>query len=239
MLSSILDHIYSQEGEIKKNDRVIKNTLECVLPSPDGMAENVVAPAMSSVAENEVSETELTVPGTSLSENKVTVPDWYSDGDAWVKIFLKPVEPGKFKQFDYIYDVPGTNEFPVERWNAKECQDGFHITPRKYVWYHLDLHDYKSVYIAEVVSMGDEFYDYPYEFKRKVRVVTFGPIVPLADVLGKHPDDFKDGRMLKWSVLTITSTWSNLIFPRIQKYIITRRRSNAPLKMGMTKLLTF
>jgi hypothetical protein len=126
-------------------------------------------------------------------------PKWYRDGDAWVKIFLKPIAPGKFKQFDYVYNVPGENEFPKEKWSSKECKDGFHITCRNDVWAHLDLHDYKSAYIAEVVSMGNEFYDNPHQLKRKVRVVTFGPAVPLTEVLGKHPDDFKDGEMLKWS----------------------------------------
>jgi hypothetical protein len=126
-------------------------------------------------------------------------PVWYRDGDAWVKIFLKPIAPGKFKQHDHVYNVPGENEFPKERWSSRECIDGFHITRRKDVWYHLDLHDYKSAYIAEVVSMGDEFYDNPDQGKRKVRVVTFGPAVPLGDVLGKHPDDFKSGYMLRWS----------------------------------------
>jgi hypothetical protein len=139
--------------------------------------------------ENEVAESDVNVE-----------PDWYRDGDAWVKIFLEPIEPGKFKQFDHVYDVPGENEFPIERWNAKECADGFHITRRKDVWLHLTLHNYKSAYIAEVVSHGDEFYDNPKQLKRKVRVVTFGPAVPLADVLGKHPDDFKNVRMLVWSV---------------------------------------
>jgi hypothetical protein len=137
-----------------------------------------------------------------VSENDVKVePEWYRDGDAWVKIFLKPIAPSKFKQHDYIYNVPGENEFPIEKWNSKECIDGFHITRRKDVWFHLPLHGYKSAYIAEVVSMGDEFYDNTDGYKRKVRVVTFGPAVPLTDVLGKHPDDFTSGQMLVWSVL--------------------------------------
>jgi hypothetical protein len=127
-------------------------------------------------------------------------PEWYRDGNAWVKIFLEPVEPGKFKQHDYVYNVPGENEFPKERWSSEECIDGFHITRRKDVWYHLPLHDYKSAYIAEVVSMGDEFYDNRDGYKRKVRVVTFGPAVPLANVLGKHPNDFTYGEMMAWSV---------------------------------------
>jgi hypothetical protein len=135
----------------------------------------------------------------SVSDTSVTEPKWYRDGDAWVKIFLAPIAPGKFKQFDHVYDVPGKNEFPKERWSSAECIDGFHITRRKYVRHHLELHNYKSAYIAEVVSMGDEVYDHPYQFKRRVRVVTFGPAVPLADVLGKHPDDFKNGQMLVWS----------------------------------------
>src|SRR5690606_27538604 len=135
---------------------------------------------------------------TAVAQNE---PEWYRDGDAWVKLFLDPVAPGKFKQFDHVYDVPGENEFPKERWSSSECIDGVHITRRKDVWFHLDLHGYESAYIAEVVSMGDEFYDNPDQFKRKVRVVTFGPAVPLADVLGKHPDDFKNGHMLVWSVL--------------------------------------
>jgi hypothetical protein len=128
-------------------------------------------------------------------------PDWYRNGDAWVKNFLEPIAPGKFKQDDYIYNVPGENEFPGERWNSKENRDGFHITRRRDVWAHLDLHDYKSTYIAEVVSMGDEFYNNPYQHNRKVRVVAFGPAVPLADVLGKHLDDFKSGEeIIEWSV---------------------------------------
>jgi hypothetical protein len=142
-------------------------------------------------------------PGTSVSEN-----EWYHDGDKWVKIFLEPdgaeragdVAPGKFRQHDHVYNVPGENEFPKERWSSEECQDGFHITRRRDVWFHLPLHSYKSAYIAEVVSMGDEFYDNPDQFKRKVRVVAFGPAVPLTYVLGKHPDDFKFGRTLAWSV---------------------------------------
>jgi hypothetical protein len=176
------------------------------------MAENVITdPALIDVSDrskNEVPENE--VPGTAVPENNVNSgsctavvqnePEWYRDGDVWVKIFLEPVNPGKFKQHDYIYDVPGTNEFPKERWSSRECRDGFHITRREDVRFHLPLHKYKSAYIAEVVSMGDEFYDSPYQFKRKVRVVTFGPAVPLTDVLGKHPDDFKKGQMLLWSV---------------------------------------
>jgi hypothetical protein len=151
----------------------------------------------------------ISVDGSRPSEKEVNnEPDWYLDGDKWVKIFLEPdgavragdVTPGKFKQFDYIYNVPGENEFPREKWNSKECRDGFHITLRKDVWFHLSLHDYKSVYIAEVVSHGDEFYDNRDGYKRKVRVVTFGPAVPLADVLGKHADDFTSGQMLRWSV---------------------------------------
>jgi hypothetical protein len=130
------------------------------------------------------------------SENE---PEWYRDGDAWVKIFLEPIEPGKFKQHDHIYNVPGENEFPIERWSSEESIDGFHITRRKDVWRHLYLHDYKSAYIAEVVSMGNEFYEIPCNLARKVRVVTFGPAFLLTEVLGKHPDDFTSGLMLDWS----------------------------------------
>jgi hypothetical protein len=183
------------------------------------MAENVITdPALIDVSDrskNEVPENE--VPGTAVPESDVisgsdtaevqNEPDWFRDGDAWVKIFLKPdgaeragdVAPGKFKQHNYIYNVPGENEFPKERWSSAECRDGFHITRRKDVRYHLELHEYKSMYIAEVVSMGDEFYDSPHQHKRKVRVVAFGPAVPLVEVLGKHPDDFKHDKMLKWS----------------------------------------
>jgi hypothetical protein len=159
---------------------------------------------------SEIGVPENEVPGTAVPENNVNSdsdtavaqnePEWFHDGDAWVKIFLKPIAPGKFKQHDYVYNVPGTNEFPKERWSSEECIDGFHITRRKDVYYHLILHDFKSAYIAEVVSMGDEFYDNPDAYKRKVRVITFGPAVPLAGVLGKHPDDFKLGRTLAWSV---------------------------------------
>jgi hypothetical protein len=175
------------------------------------MAENVITVSalidVSDRSENEVPENE--VPGTAVPENDVisgsdtaeaqNEPKWYCDGDAWVKIFLEPIAPGKFKQFDYIYNVPGKNELPKERWTSEGCIDGFHITRRKDVWYHLSLHDYKSAYIAEVVGMGDEFYDNLRCKKRKVRVVAFGPAVPLGDVLGKHPDDFKKGHMLVWS----------------------------------------
>jgi hypothetical protein len=126
-------------------------------------------------------------------------PKWFRDGDKWVKIFLEPIAPGKFKQHDHVYNVPGKNEFPKERWSSAACKDGFHITRRRDVWRHLYLHKYKSAYIAEVVSMGDEVYDDADQLKRKVRVVAFGPAVPLTDVLGKHPDDFKNGEMLKWS----------------------------------------
>jgi hypothetical protein len=131
---------------------------------------------------------------TAVAQNE---PEWYRNGDAWVKIFLEPIEPGKFKQHDYVYNVPGENEFPKERWSSEECKDGFHITRRKDVWCHLDLHDFKSAYIAEVVSMGDDFYDDL--FKRKVRVVAFGPAVPLTEVLGKHAGDFSCGDMIEWS----------------------------------------
>jgi hypothetical protein len=175
------------------------------------MAENVdTSSALTGVAEraeNEVPENE--VPGTAVPENDAnsgsdTVvtqnePKWYRDGDAWVKLFLEPIAPGKFKQFDHVYDVPGKNEFPKERWSSAECKDGFHITRRRGVRDHLDIHDYKSVYIAEVVSMGDEFYENPRYKMRKVRVVTFGPAVPLIDVLGKHPDDRWDNDIsLSW-----------------------------------------
>jgi hypothetical protein len=177
------------------------------------MAENVdTSSELTDVAkllQSEVPENE--VPGTAVPENDVNSgsctsvtqnePEWYCDCDAWVKIFLEPVAPGKFRQFDYIYNVPGESEFPKDRWSSRECIDGFHITRRKDVWAHLPLHDYKSAYIAEVVSMGEEFYDNPDQLKRKVRVVAFGPAVPLADVLGKHPDDFKHRHMLVWSVL--------------------------------------
>jgi hypothetical protein len=176
------------------------------------MAENVITdPALIDVSdrsENGVPENE--VPGTAVPENNVNSgsctavaqnePEWYRDGDAWVKIFLEPIAPGKFKQHDYIYNVPGENEFPKERWSSEECIDGFHITLRGDVRFHLPLHDFKSAYIAEVVSMGDEFCDNPREYKRKVRVVAFGPAVPLVEVLGKHPDDFKNEKMMVWSV---------------------------------------
>jgi hypothetical protein len=134
---------------------------------------------------------------TAVAQNE---PEWFRDGDAWVKLFLEPIAPGKFRQHDYVYNVPGENEFPKERWSSEECIDGFHITLRKDVWFHLPLHNYKSAYIADVVSMGDEFYDNPRQFKRKVRVVTLGPAVPLVGVLGKHPDDFKNDKILVWSV---------------------------------------
>jgi hypothetical protein len=157
------------------------------------MAEKVdTSSALTDVSEhfeNEVAEDDVNVE-----------PDWYRDGDAWVKLFLKPIAPGKFKQFDHVYDVPGENEFQKERWSSEECIDGFHITRRRDVWFHLTLHGYKSAYIAEVVSHGDEFYDSLHQGKRKVRVVTFGPAVPLTEVLGKHPEDFKSGHMLAWSV---------------------------------------
>jgi hypothetical protein len=136
----------------------------------------------------------------TISECIENEPDWYRDGDAWVKLFLEPIAPGKFKQHDYIYNVPGENDFPKERWSSAECKDGFHITRRKDVWAHLELHGYKSAYIAEVVSMGEELYDNPDQLKRKVRVVAFGPAVPLTEVLGKHQDDFEDGEMMAWSV---------------------------------------
>jgi hypothetical protein len=174
-----------------------------VLFQLDILANNAIASALSVVSKRfEIGMAENDVSGvscTDVPETGVTEPDWYCNGDAWVKIFLEPIAPGKFKQFDYIYDVPGENEFPKERWNAKECRNGFHITRRKDVRYHLSLHDFKSAYIAEVVSMGDEFYDNPYQHKRKVRVVTFGPAVPLTEVLGKHPDDFKEREMMSWS----------------------------------------
>jgi hypothetical protein len=174
------------------------------------------------MAENEDShrtETEVIILDTSVPETDVTEPDWYRNGKKWVKIFLEPIAPGKFKQFDYIYNVPGKNEFPKERWNAKECRDGFHITRRRYVQSHLSLHDYKSVYIAEVVSHGDEFYDNPGGYKRKVRVVTFGPAVPLADVLGKHPGDFEYREMFKWSVLNNHLELLKLVFSKkTEKY---------------------
>jgi hypothetical protein len=175
------------------------------------MTENVIPASalidVSDRSENGVPENE--VPGTEVPENNVNSdsdtmvaqnePAWHRDGDAWVKIFLEPIAPGKFRQFDYVYNVPGENEFPIERWSSEECIDGFHITRRRDVWAHLPLHDFKSAYIAEVVSMGDEFYDNPDRLKRKVRVVTFGPAVPLTDVLGKHPDDIKNEKMLEWS----------------------------------------
>jgi hypothetical protein len=166
------------------------------------MTENVDTSSSTMTDDSDRSENE--VPENDVNSGSCTLvtqnePKWFRDGDAWVKIFLEPVEPGKFKQHDYIYNVPGENEFPKERWSSAECIDGFHITRRRDVWAHLPLHGYKSAYIAEVVSMGDEFYDSPYKHKRKVRVVAFGPAVPLPDVLGKHPDDFKYGRTLEWS----------------------------------------
>jgi hypothetical protein len=171
------------------------------------MAGNVIDPP--TFADAELQKTDVNSgSGTTVPEKEANVePEWFRDGDAWVKIFLEPdgaeragdVAPGKFKQHDHVYSVPGTNEFPIERWSSEECKDGFHITRRRDVWCHLDLHNYKSAYIAEVVSMGDEFYDSPHQLKRKVRVVTFGPAVPLADVLGKHPNDFEGGQLLKWS----------------------------------------
>jgi hypothetical protein len=175
-----------------------------VLFQSDRLANNAIASALSVVSKRlEIGMAENDVSGvscTDVPETGVTEPDWYRNGDAWVKIFLEPIAPGKFKQFDHVYDVPGENEFPKERWSSAECIDGFHITRRRDVWCHLDLHDLKSAYIAEVVSMGDEFYDTPYQRKRKVRVVTFGPVVPLTEVLGKHLDDFNEGEMLEWSV---------------------------------------
>jgi hypothetical protein len=150
---------------------------------------------VSDRSENRVPENDVNSGSCTLvTQNE---PEWFRNGDAWVKIFLEPVEPGKFKQHDYVYSVPGENEFPKERWSSAECRDGFHITRRRHVWAHLKLHGYKSAYIAEVVSMGDEFYNNPH--KRKVRVVTFGPAVPLDDVLGKHMGDFEEGHMLVWS----------------------------------------
>jgi hypothetical protein len=166
------------------------------------MTENVDTSSSTMTDDSDRSENE--VPENDVNSGSCTLvtqnePEWYRDGDAWVKIFIKPIAPGKFKQHDYIYNVPGENEFPKERWSSKECKDGFHITRRKDVRCHLDLHGYESAYIAEVVSMGEEFYDNPREYKRKVRVVAFGPAVPLANVLGKHPDDFKNDKMLEWS----------------------------------------
>jgi hypothetical protein len=184
----------SHKYKIKKNDRVIKNTTNRVLLPKSIMAEKVdTSSASTDVAEhfeNEVAEDDVN-----------NEPEWYRDGDVWVKIFLEPIAPGKFKQFDHVYSVPGENEFPIERWSSEECIDGFHITRREDVWLHLTLHGYKSAYIAEVVSMGDEFYDNLIDKKRKVRVVAFGPAVPLGDVLGKHLDDFKNGHMVAWSVV--------------------------------------
>jgi hypothetical protein len=181
------------------------------------MGENVItSSALTDVAERpENGMPENEDPGTAVPENNAISgsctaependvniePEWYRNGDAWVKLFLEPVEPGKFKQHDHIYSVPGENEFPIERWSSKEYKDGFHITRRKDVWRHLELHDFKSAYIAEVVSMGEEFYDNLRDKKRKVRVVAFGPAFPLTEVLGKHPDDFKDGQMLDWSAV--------------------------------------
>jgi hypothetical protein len=144
-----------------------------------------------------MNESDNTMAMITDSENE---PDWFRNGDAWVKLFLEPIAPGKFKQHDHVYDVPGKNEFPKEQWSSKECQDGFHITRRRDVWFHLVIHGYKSAYIAEVVSMGDEFYDNAHQQRnRKVRVVTFGPAVPLTEVLGKHPDDFNLGQLMSWS----------------------------------------
>jgi hypothetical protein len=175
------------------------------------MGENVItSSALTDVAERpENGMPENEVPGTAVPENNAisgsctavaqNEPEWYRDGDAWVKLFLEPIEPGKFEDFGDIYNVPGENEFPRERWCAVPWKDGFHITRRKDVWRQLKLHGYKSAYIAEVVSMGDEFYDNPSGYKRKVRVVTFGPAVPVAEVFGKLPNDFKNGEMLIWS----------------------------------------
>jgi hypothetical protein len=174
------------------------------------MTKNVVIIATIAGAElikNEVPENE--VPGTAVPENDVNSgsctavpenePEWYRDGDKWVKLFLEPITPGKFRLPDHVYDVSSTNEIPEERWSPEEFRGGFHITRRKDVWFHLYILNYKTAYIAEVVSMDDKLYDNLREHKRRVRVATFGPSVPLADVLGKHPDDFKNGQMLAWS----------------------------------------
>jgi hypothetical protein len=162
--------------------------------SENGVPENEVPG--TEVPENDVNSGSCTVVAQNEPEN-----EWFRDGNAWVKLFLEPIAPGKFRQHDYIYNVPGENEFPKEQWSSKECQDGFHITRRRNVSYHLPLHNYKSAYIAEVVSMGDEFYDTAHQRERKVRVVAFGPAVPLVEVLGKHPRDFKEGHMLLWSAV--------------------------------------
>jgi hypothetical protein len=182
------------------------------------MAENVDTSALIEVSDrSEIGVPENKVPGTAVNENNVnsgsdtavvqTEPEWYRNGDAWVKIFLEPdgaeragdVAPGKFKQHDHIFNVPGKNEFPKEMWNAKESESGFHITRRRDVWFHLSIHDYKSAYIAEVVSTGDEFYDFPLYYQRKVRVVTLGPAVPLLDMLGECPYDYFGDKLLTWA----------------------------------------
>jgi hypothetical protein len=173
---------------------------------------------------------------TVVAQNE---PEWYRDGDAWVKIFLEPIEPGKFKQHDYVYDVPGKNEFPKERWSSAECKDGFHITRRKDVWAHLPLHDYKSAYIAEVVSMGDEFYNNSCQRKRKVRVVTFGPAVPLTEVLGKHTDDFKTGEMMVWSAVNNHFELAKLAISKDQEMYYYSRAFELALTNGNEQIADF
>jgi hypothetical protein len=196
------------------------------------MAEKVdTSSALTDVAEhfeNEVAEDDVN-----------NEPDWYRDGDAWVKLFLEPIAPGKFKQFDHVYDVPGENEFPIERWSSEECIDGFHITCRRDVWLHLTLHNYKSAYIAEVVSHGDEFYDNPNQLKRKVRVVTFGPAVLLTDVLGKHPDDFKNGHMLAWSAKNNHLEMVKLAFSNNPKEYSYSRAFGFALENGNDQIADF
>jgi hypothetical protein len=205
------------------------------------MTENVVtSSALTAHAEplkNEVPKNDvISCSDTAVAQNE---PEWYRDGNAWVKIFLEPVEPDKFKQFDHVYDVPGENEFPKERWSSVECKDGFHITRRKDVWAHLDIHDFKSVYIAEVVSMGDEFYDNPYWRKRKVRVVAFGPAVPLAEVLGKHPDDFTSVQMLKWSVRKNQLELVKVFISKYQDLYFYIRAFEFALKYGNDQIADF
>jgi hypothetical protein len=122
-------------------------------------------------------------------------------GDAWVKLLLPPGEDGKHEHHGFKWSAPGLN-VDTTKWSELECQDGLHLTRRRYVRHHLDLHYCRMTHLAPVVEFPADAKVIDYATKRKVSAVVLGEPVLIADVLGLDEGDApNDGSSLWWAVV--------------------------------------
>jgi ankyrin repeat protein len=121
------------------------------------------------------------------------------DGDAWVKLLLPPGEDGLHEHHGFKWRAPGLN-VDTEQWSKEDCIGGLHLTRRRDIGFHLDLHGYKMTHMAPVLEIPEDARVLNTEFSKKIKVssVVLGEAIALADVIGFHAWDASYLRCFTW-----------------------------------------